>query len=96
MQKVANAVTQKVAQSIQGVVRNVLPTKVPNIAVDEAAKVVREVASNSSVVKEAVNSAGKIMQNMAQNLNKTAMNGNFMQNMAHNLTKTALNRTKFF
>ena len=96
MQNVANVVSQKVAQSIQGVVRNVLPTKVPNLAVDEAAKVVKDVASNSSVVKEAVNSAGKIMQNVAQNLNKTAMNGNFMQNMAHNLTKTALNRTKFF
>ena len=91
----ANVITQKVAQSVQDVVRNVLPTKMPNVAVDGAARLVKDVANNSSVFKETLKPVGDVVENVANNLTKTVAQGNFMQNMAHNLTKTALDRTKF-
>ena len=91
MQNMANAVTQ----SVQDVVRNVLPKRMSNITVDGAAGVAKSVANNSSVFKETLKPVGDVVQNVASNLTKNAVHGDFMQKIAHNLTKTALDRTKF-
>lgn len=88
VQKVANTVTQ----SVQNVVRNVLPKRIPKLPTEDVVGLVKDTANNTL---EALKPAANVMQNVAHNLTKSAGNSSFIQKMAHNLTQNAVDRTKF-
>ncbi len=96
VQKVAQAVSQKVTRSVQHIVRNSVTETAKTAAPNGVLETVKNLANNSSLTKNIVEPASSFLQKLATNETKHIPEVKFLPGVARNLTRgVVVDRTKF-